>query len=180
MIQRIQSLWMFLAVVCLGLCFLFPVASYTIDFTESQKVVAQLDLLPKDGPDFSKALAAGEPVVQYYQGEQAPSMWPLVTMVCVVIALTLLSIFLYKRRTLQMRMVSVAFLLNVVYAFLLFFWAVDAYSDPLMLMFTQTESHVSWGVSAFLPLASLVFLFLAQRAIRRDEALVRAADRLRG
>ena len=160
---------MFLAVVCLGLCFLFPVASYTIDFTESQKVVAQLDLLPKDGPDFSKALAAGEPVVQYYQGEHAPSMWPLVTMV-----------FLYKRRTLQMRMVSVAFLLNVVYAFLLFFWAVDAYSDPLMLMFTQTESHVSWGVSAFLPLASLVFLFLAQRAIRRDEALVRAADRRRG
>lgn len=179
MIQRIQSLWLFLAVVCMGLCFLFPVASYTIDFTENQKVVAQLDLFPKEGPHFSKALAAGEPTVQYYQGENGPSMWPLVTMVCVVAAMALLCIFLYRRRTLQVRMVSVAFLLNVVYAFLLFFWAVDAYSDPLLILLGQTEPQVTWNIGAFLPLASIVFLFLAQRAIRRDEALVKAADRLR-
>lgn len=165
--------------VCMGLCFLFPVVRYTIDFTESQQVVAQLDLVAKDGPHFSKALAAGEPTVQFFQGEEGPSMWPLVTMVCVVMAMVLLCIFLYKRRTLQMRMASVAFLLNVVYAFLLFFWAVDSYADHLQTLFTQTEQHVSWNVGAFLPLVSLVMLFLAQRAIRRDEAMVRAADRLR-
>jgi hypothetical protein len=37
----------------------------------------------------------------------------------------------------------------------------------------------SYGVSFFLPLATLLFSFLAERAIRADEALVRNADRLR-
>ena len=179
MIQRIQTLWLALAAVCMGLCFVFPVASYTIDYTENQQVVSQLNLVAADGPHYSKALAAGEPKVELFQSQVDVSMWPLVTMTAVVLALALLCICLYKKRTLQMRMVAVAFLLNVVYAFLLFFWAVDAYADQLGALFTQTEQHVTWGVGAFLPLAAIVFFFLAQRAIRKDEALVRAADRLR-
>ncbi|MDO4229078.1 MAG: DUF4293 domain-containing protein [Capnocytophaga sp.] len=35
------------------------------------------------------------------------------------------------------------------------------------------------GVGIFLPVLSIVFLFLANKAIRRDEDLVKSADRLR-
>lgn len=35
------------------------------------------------------------------------------------------------------------------------------------------------GVGIFLPVLSIVFLFLANKAIRRDENLVKSADRLR-
>jgi len=37
----------------------------------------------------------------------------------------------------------------------------------------------TFGVAYFLPLLTLVFAYLAERAIRADEALVRSADRLR-
>ncbi len=179
MIQRIQTLWLLLAAACLGLCFLFPVATFTMDYTDNQQVVTQLDLVAKDGPHYSKALMAGEPRVELFQAQADVSMWPMVTMTCLILMLALVCICFFKKRTLQMRMTAVAFLLNVVYAFLLFFWAVDAYADRLKELFTQLEPHVSWNVGAFLPLASLVFFFLAQRAIRKDEMLVRAADRLR-
>ncbi|CEN42531.1 conserved membrane hypothetical protein [Capnocytophaga canis] len=42
------------------------------------------------------------------------------------------------------------------------------------------ESGISEkGVGIFLPVLSIVFLFLANKAIRRDEDLVKSADRLR-
>jgi hypothetical protein len=105
--------------------------------------------------------------------------WPLVTLVMVCGVIALGSIFLYKRRTLQVRIVALGFLLNVVYAFLVFFWAVDRYADLLAAGMGGERPEVAWQVGAFAPLASLVFFFLAQRAIKKDEALVRAADRLR-
>ena len=37
----------------------------------------------------------------------------------------------------------------------------------------------TYGASAVLPLAMIVFAFLAERGIRRDEQLVRSMDRLR-
>lgn len=42
------------------------------------------------------------------------------------------------------------------------------------------ESKISEkGVGIFLPIISIVFLFLANKAIKRDENLVKSADRLR-
>ncbi|CEN48041.1 conserved hypothetical protein [Capnocytophaga canimorsus] len=42
------------------------------------------------------------------------------------------------------------------------------------------ESQISEkGVGIFLPILSIVFLFLANKAIYRDEKLVKSADRLR-
>ena len=78
-----------------------------------------------------------------------------------------------------MRMVAVAFLLNVAYVFLLFFWAVDAYGKNVVQYFHCGELHVTWFVGAYAPIVSLVFLVLAHRAIKKDEMKVRAADRLR-
>lgn len=180
MIQRIQTLWLALAAVCMALCFAFPVATYTFELESTgQTVDARLDLIGKGGADTLQQLAAGEPVVQYAQRLTGMATWPLITLALCVLLLAVLCIFLYKRRTTQARLVALAFLVNVGYAFAVFFWAVDKYRDLLMAGLGGVEPRVTWAVGAFAPLASLVLLFLAQRAIRKDEALVKAADRLR-
>lgn len=191
MIQRIQSLWLALAVICIGLCFLFPVAKYQIaadKLSKNQRVESQLDLVAKvqkDAPNDKQQMEAGEPVMVIEQGETKMTTWTLVTLAIVSGVIGLLCIFLFKNRRLQMRLATLGFMTTLAYIFLLFFWAVDKYADVLLShgltrFLSEAKPEVSWGVGAFIPMAALVFFFLAQRAIRKDEALVRAADRLRG
>lgn len=179
MIQRIQTLWLALAAVCMALCFAFPVARYIFSLPTAQMVTAQLDLVGKNNPDTLQQLASMEPVVDYSQRLTGMPTWPLITLAVCVLLLAALCIFLYKRRTTQARIVGLAFLLCVAYAFVVFFWAVDKYRELLMAGLGGAEPTVSWQAGAFLPLGAMALLFLAQRAIRKDEARVRAADRLR-
>ena len=185
MIQRIQSLWLALAVVCIGLCFFFPVAEYQyIDKPATgQRIESRLDLVAKDNPDAGNLLKEGVAVVPFNQSKTTMTTWPLVTLAIVSGVIGLGCIFLFKNRRLQMRLAALGFMTTLVYIFLLFFWAVDKYADVIstnkILNLGDAKPDVSWGVGAFLPMAALVFFFLAQRAIRRDEAIVRAADRLR-
>lgn len=187
MIQRIQSLWLALAVVCIGLCFLFPVARYQYADkpAKGQRLEARLDLVAKDNPNADKLFKPGETEVPFNQSKTTMTTWPLVTLAIVSGLLGVACIFLFKNRRLQMRLATLGFMTTLVYVFLLFFWAVDKYADLLSSneylkgFLSDAKPDVSWGVGAFLPMAALVFFFLAQRAIRKDEALVRAADRLR-
>ena len=162
------------------LCFMFPVAAYNLDMpTTHQTAEAQLDLIAKDNPEMMTQMLNLEPTVGYSQKASGFKTWPLVAVNLVVALLALVSIFLYKNRVLQMRMVAVAFLLNVVYVFLLFFWAVDKYGAIVKQALEGNDLQVTWFVGAYAPLASIVLLILAHRAIKKDESMVRAADRLR-
>ena len=78
-----------------------------------------------------------------------------------------------------MRLVAVGFLLNVVYVFLVFFWAVDAYGKIVEQAMMATDMDITWYVAAYAPIASIVFFVLAHRGIKKDESMVRAADRIR-
>ncbi|MBR5092688.1 MAG: DUF4293 domain-containing protein [Bacteroidales bacterium] len=180
MIQRIQSFWLVLALCCMVLCFMFPVAKYYCEMSSThQRVEAQLDLVAKDNPEMVNQLLDLDPVVVYTQKASGFQTWPLIVVNLLVAALALVCIFLYKNRVLQMRLVAVAFLLNVVYVFLLFFWAVDKYGDIVWRALDGDEMQVAWFVGAYAPIVSIVFFVLAHRAIKRDEEKVRAADRLR-
>ena len=64
-----------------------------------------------------------QPVVHYGQRLTGMETWPLVTIVLVCMVIAVVAIFLFKRRTLQVRLTAFGFILSVVYAFLLFFWA---------------------------------------------------------
>lgn len=179
MIQRIQSLWLLLAACCMALCLMVPVAKYHFDNmpAEGQRVEARLDLFAQG--DATMLPQMDQPVSQYSQRLTGMETWPLVTIVLVCMVIALAALLLFKRRTLQMRLSAFGFILSVVYAFLLFFWAVDHYADLLSAGMGGVKPEVTWSLGAFAPLASMVFFFLAQRAIRKDEAMVRAADRLR-
>ena len=80
-----------------------------------------------------------------------------------VCALALVSIFLYKNRNLQVRAINLALLL---------FLSADSMSTTL-----QAKVHYLYGT--YIPVILAIFLFAAIRYIKRDEALVRSADRLR-
>ena len=85
--------------------------------------------------------------------------------------LTLVSIFLYKRRNLQIRLVNLNLLLTLILLGLMFF-AADTMSQT-------NEMKVQYKYGIYLPIVQVVFFFLAARFIKRDEDLVRSADRLR-
>ena len=180
MIQRIQTLWLILAALCIAACFVFPTATlHLTDTTLEQVTEARLDLLAKDNPEMLNQIMNGESKVDFSQKASGFKTWPLIALAAATIAITLVCIFLFKNRVRQARIVMVGFMINLAYAFLVFFWAVDKYADTVSNYMHLNDVSVSWYVGAYAPIASLLFLFLAQRAIRKDEAKVRAADRLR-
>ena len=180
MLQRIQTLWLVLAAFCMAMCFVFPTAEYHLtDPTLNQVTEAQLNLIAKSNPEMLNQILNGEPQVEFSQKGSGFNTWPLIALALATIAIAVLCIFLFKNRVRQARIVMVGFMLNLVYAFLVFFWAVDKYADTVMNYMHLNNISVSWFIGAYAPIASLLFLFLAQRAIRKDEAKVRAADRLR-
>jgi NADH:ubiquinone oxidoreductase subunit K len=104
--------------------------------------------------------------------------WETIPMLLLVIAaliLALITIFFYKRRRLQFKLVSINVLLNVVMIALVFF----LYNNYFEHHITGSGISGSYQFGMYIPLISLVFLILASRAIRKDEALVKSSDRLR-
>ena len=84
--------------------------------------------------------------------------------------LTLLAIFMFKTRNLQIRICNLSILLTCIFIGLLFFMADTMSSDKLRI-------HYLYG--SYLPLIQLILIYLAMRFIKKDEDLVRSADRLR-
>lgn len=87
-----------------------------------------------------------------------------------VIIISILVIFQYKSRVLQYKLSNILALLNVFVTGLFF-----------LLTFTKVElsGSVSYSFGAFLPIIGAVFAFLAAHFIKKDEQLVRSADRIR-
>lgn len=85
-------------------------------------------------------------------------------------ALALISIFMYKNRKLQFVLGRLNIILNF---FLLGFFVYQSLN-------VSGETIVSEkGIGMFLPIISIVLLVLANKAIKKDEDLVKSVDRLR-
>ena len=165
----------------MALCFLTPVAEYHAEIASLQQTVqSELNLLPKGDVTMNEdqMLTLGA-TIDYSQKMSGFQTWPLVTLAILVGAIALLCIFLYKNRVRQMKVVAIGFLFNVVYVFLLFFWAVDSYGKTVVQAMNAENLDVTWLAGAYAPIVSIVFFILAHRGIKKDEMKVRAADRLR-
>ena len=85
-------------------------------------------------------------------------------------ALSILSIFMFKNRKLQFVLGRLNIISNF---FLLGFFVYQSLN-------VSGETLVSEkGIGMFLPIISIVFLVLANKAIKKDEDLVKSVDRLR-
>lgn len=154
MIQRIQSLYLFLVAALLALTLFLPLASFAGEEGEFTLYA------------FALRDAAGEDVQPtYYMGI-------LLALAC---ALPLLTIFLFKRRLLQVRLCVVEMVLLVGAAVMEGIY----YYLSLRIFASMTFHMQALRPAIALPVAGLLFAWLAARAVFRDELLVRGADRIR-
>jgi uncharacterized membrane protein len=157
MIQRKQTLFLLLAAIGGGLTFLFPVETFT---QGDRNFIFQTSGL---------YLADGTPVVDV--GLKVPFHWLIGFLAAVFLA----AIFFFKQRRRQLAIVRSANLLLIGATVFLFIT-----SNSVRAWLEQGgRVGATYGASAVLPLAMIVFAFLAERGIRRDEKLVRSMDRLR-
>lgn len=150
MIQRIQTVYL-LAVVALGvtLCFM-PVVQFV---TPEEAAELQIWELRPSG------------------GAPLQGLWGLLLSTALIPLLALVDIFLFKKRLVQAR-------LNIFSVMLCLGWyAVLA----LYIWLAKMSMGVDWHILpwASIPLICLVLTLMATRRILKDEALVRAADRIR-
>ena len=84
--------------------------------------------------------------------------------------LALISIFLYKNRQLQFVLGRLNIILNLILLGLFVYWSLSVSGE------TQVSEK---GIGMLIPIVSIVFLVLANKAIKKDEDLVKSVDRLR-
>jgi uncharacterized membrane protein len=157
MIQRIQTIWLLLAtVVILGL-FVFPYLNY-IDLVGLGK----------------KLFVTGEYSAVNNESVKQ-SNFLLQTIATIVVALVpLATIFQFKNRKLQIKLIFVSIALIA----LLGIWMYITSNNTLELI-SQSFGANNIGVGFFLLPISIIFLAMALGGIRNDEKLIKSADRLR-
>ena len=85
-------------------------------------------------------------------------------------AISLVSIFMFKNRKLQFVLGRLNIILNLFLLGVFVYWSLTL----------PGEMDISEkGIGMFLPIISIVFLVLANKAIKKDEDLVKSVDRLR-
>ncbi|MEP7255009.1 MAG: DUF4293 domain-containing protein [Ferruginibacter sp.] len=136
MIQRIQSLWLLLASACAFASFKFPYYSGTN----------------------AKGLSP-------YELNATENILLLITTV-IVGGLALFNIFLFKKRTLQLRLCVLGILLEAVLIFLY-------YRE------VKTFTQGTYSLTAILHSIIVLAFFLAARSINKDAKLIKDSDRLR-
>ncbi len=148
MIQRIQTLYFLFALVLYVLMFFMPYA-----------------LMPEVS---SELYVYG--VVQTVNGISATelSFWPLAVLCGLVSLVTGITIFLFRNRTVQMR---VSINLMIVMAVSSVFMWFNAYQ--------LGPEHIVYRLPSLFPALAIILTFMAWHGIRRDDRLVRSSDRLR-
>lgn len=98
-------------------------------------------------------------------------LWPLTFLLALVPVLALVAVFIYRKRTVQMRITMIVLLLSLGTLLLGAFYVV---------MFDRKiDITILWKVRVLFPLISAILAWLAHRAILRDELLIKSYDRLR-
>jgi hypothetical protein len=88
----------------------------------------------------------------------------------IILILSITIIFLYKNRVLQYKLANLLVVFNMFLVGLFFILSYTKEGGP---------EAISYQFGSFLPLISAVFAYLAAHFIKKDEQLVRSADRIR-
>ena len=152
MIQRIQTVYLALAVICLILCACLPIANLEpLAMGPSQSVYC-LCVTAVEGKEASYGIC------------------PMFIMDIIAAVLAFLAIFKYKNRKTQMSMCICTMIILVA-------WYIVLGAIQMTLGNDAATLNFEWPVA--LPMVAIIFTFLARKWIQHDEKLVRAADRIR-
>lgn len=150
MIQRKQTVFLFLALVATICCLCMPVGTFVQQGMGTDSTVFNLWMEQDGNKNFA--------------------VWPLFVVLLLSCPVCLMAIFAFRNRMLQSKLCVVGMALQVVWGSAIFFFASTLGGDG-------ASFHVGFA-SAF-PIVALVLYFMARRGILADEKLVRAADRIR-
>lgn len=149
MIQRIQSLFLLIAISC-------SISVFFFDFAEcaTQEGMVTLTLMKS--------------TVQPAQVSFVSHIDLLVINVLILLA-AIIGLITYRNRILQMRICMIGGLASIIMVVLIFFHA-----DNL-----QDTSKAHYLIGTYMIAIQTIAFTLARRFIRKDELLVRSADRIR-
>ena len=154
MIQRIQTIYLLAALILIALCFIIPVA--VISSPEGQLFIFDINgfrLLAQNSNEY-----VNRPMAIFISG----------LLICFIY---LLIIFSYKNRPLQMRLCIYTLVFSLGLGFM-FYWV-------LHLVQKDQGAEIIYKVGIVFPVISAILSFLAYRAIKKDDELVKSYDRLR-
>jgi len=155
MIQRIQSVYLLLATICTALVFGFSVAEI-VDAEYKEYVFTAMEI---------KGSSAGNTDFTF-------SPIGVTILTALIATLSLVSIFMFKKRMRQKRIGRFNILLMIGLVGLMYYYA--NYSLPTRPEMVSYSFH-----TVLLPLVAAIFTLLANRRIQKDENLVRSVDRIR-
>ena len=154
MIQRIQTVYLLLAALLVGLLFFFPLAGF-VNSTGTSYIFRYRGLYEISG--------GTESLVMF--------TLPLAITLLVSALLSLISVFLFKLRSVQMKMS----ILNIIVLFMIM--VVIAYYA--VISFEKFGVNADYTIFATMPIIALILHVMAFYAIRKDERLVKSIDRIR-
>ena len=149
MIQRIQTLFLLISVVLLILLFFAPLA-----------------ILQLNDSTFYELFTKG-----YVMDNSIQYAYSLMTYNGLTLLLSFITIFLFKKRILQMRICIYNMILLIGLQGVIFYTIYGTAS--------RLEAEVFLQYASVLPIIAAILNFIAFKYIKRDEELVKAADRIR-
>ncbi len=161
MIQRKQTLFLLAAALLCGLSFLLPIATY-----DSPLGSDHYELFTSRVFDPVNAVTV----------EDAPLKYPIYLLYVLLGLALFVDIFLFKNRKRQMLILRSAYIFG---ALTLVLQLVTHQSVFAYLNTGRWYLESSFGAVMFFPIGILLFMFLAERGIKKDEELVKSMDRLR-
>ena len=153
MIQRIQSIYLLIAVAIMCLMCFVPLVTFSI------------------GDGYYLLTALGYSLVNIAPLSESVFPYGVFALTVLAIVITFVSILKFKNRKLQLKWCMASIVVHFLY-----YGAVIAYSLSFANKI-QSEFTPNWTLA--LPFCSLIVFLLARKNIKKDEALVRAADRIR-
>jgi hypothetical protein len=155
MIQRIQTIFLFLATVFAGILFFSPVFSFNY------------------GEELMKLTILG--VENANDALQFSGLYTLPLLITTILAIVIpfFTIFKFKKRELQLKLSSLNVFLNALFCGLIFLFYVDNIQEKL-----QAEAVV-YAFGIYIPLINMVLSIWAMRWIKKDIDLIKSIDRLR-
>ena len=175
MLQRIQSVYLFIVTVLTALMTFMPLGEFR---SGQERIELKMYgfVYKTTAPDNIAAEAPASVVTDELAStaETISSAWGLLITIIAATVLPFVTIFLYKNRLLQLRLCIVEMILLC--GIILF---VAWYMRMGYLNLKDIRLDVIVQVSGILPLISLIFTWLALRGIKKDILLLKSMDRIR-
>jgi cytochrome c biogenesis factor len=156
MIQRIQTIYLLLVLISSISLYFLPFST----FSHSESGTSFLHIFSVTGH-------------KTYEGDilkTSQPFYPVLLINIILSVVSLIAIMMYKKRQLQMRMCRVLLIIVVGLVVMIF-----NQSSRI----SEAGDQIIYHAGTYVMIITMLWVFLALRAIKHDEDLVRASDRLR-